>query len=64
VLIAVPLRDGSHIGFILNRPTPVTPGTLFPEHAPSRKIVAPVYFGGPVLVESLFAVARRAYCPR
>ena len=60
VLIAVPLRDGSHIGFILNRPTPVKLGTLFPEHVPSRKVVAPVYFGGPILVESLFAVARRA----
>jgi putative transcriptional regulator len=60
VLIAVPLRDGRHIGFILNRPTPVKLGALFPEHAPSRKVVDPVYFGGPVLAESLFAVARRA----
>jgi putative transcriptional regulator len=60
VLIALPLRDGGHVGFILNRPTPVKLGTLYPEHAPSRKVVDPVYFGGPVLVESLFAVARRA----
>jgi putative transcriptional regulator len=60
VLIAVPLRDGRHIGFILNRPTPVKLETLYPEHALSRKVVDPVYFGGPVLVESLFAVARRA----
>jgi putative transcriptional regulator len=60
VLIAVPLRDGGHIGFILNRPTPVKLGTLYPEHAPSREVADPVYFGGPVLLESLFAVARRA----
>jgi len=59
VLIASPLPSGEYIGFIVNRPTPVKLGTLFPEHAPSRKVVDPVYFGGPVLSESLFAVARR-----
>ena len=35
-------------------------GNLFPGHAPSRKVADPVYFGGPMLTESLFAVARRA----
>jgi putative transcriptional regulator len=59
VLIAAPLPTGEHIGFIINRPTQVKLGNLFPEHAPSRKVVDPVYFGGPVLSESLFAVARR-----
>ena len=60
VLFAAPLRNGRHIGFILNRPTPAKLETLFPEHAPSRKVVDPVYFGGPELAESLFAIARRA----
>ena len=60
VLFAVPLPSGHHMGFILNRPTPAKLGTLFPEHAPSRKVVDPVYFGGPELPESLFAIARRA----
>jgi len=59
VLFAAPLPSGYHIGFILNRPTPAKLATLFPEHAPSRKVVDPVYFGGPVLPEALFAVARR-----
>jgi putative transcriptional regulator len=59
VLFAARLPSGYHIGFILNRPTPAKLGTLFPEHAPSRKVVDPVYFGGPVLPEALFAVARR-----
>ena len=58
VLFAAPLPNGSHIGFIINRPTRVKLSTLFPEHAPSRKVTDPVYFGGPVLTESLFAVAR------
>ena len=59
VLIAAPLRNGASIGFIINRPTRVKLGNLFPEHAPSRKVVDHVYFGGPVLSESLFVIARR-----
>jgi len=59
VLLAVPLPSGYHLGFILNRPTLAKLETLFPEHAPSRKVADPVYFGGPVLPEALFAVARR-----
>jgi putative transcriptional regulator len=60
VLIAAPLRNGASIGFIINRPTGVKLGALFPEHAASRKVVDPVYFGGPALPESLFVIARRA----
>jgi putative AlgH/UPF0301 family transcriptional regulator len=60
VLFAAPLPGGHHLGFILNRPTRAKLGALFPGHAPSRKVVDPVYFGGPELQESLFAVARRA----
>jgi putative transcriptional regulator len=60
VLIAAPVPSGEHIGFIINRPTAVKLGNLFPGHAPSRKVVDPVYFGGPMLPESLFAVARQA----
>jgi putative AlgH/UPF0301 family transcriptional regulator len=60
VLFAAPLPNGHHVGFILNRPTPAKLGTLFPEHAPSRKVLDAVYFGGPELPESLFAVAQRA----
>ena len=59
VLIAAPLRNGASIGFIINRPTGVKLGALFPEHAPSRRVVDPVYFGGPALPESLFVIARR-----
>jgi putative transcriptional regulator len=60
VLIAVPLRNGASVGFIVNRPTRVKLGSLFPAHAPSRKVVDPVYFGGPMLTESVFVIARRA----
>ena len=60
VLIAAPVPSGEHIGFIINRPTRLKLDNLFPGHAPSRKVADPVYFGGPMLTESLFAVARRA----
>jgi putative transcriptional regulator len=59
VLIAAPLRNGAAIGFIINRPTRAKLGDLFPGHAPSRKVVDDVYFGGPMLAESLFVIARR-----
>lgn len=59
ILIARPLGNGQHIGFIVNRPTPVKLGTLFPDHGPSQKVLEPVYLGGPVNVEILFALVQR-----
>ena len=60
VVVAVPLPTGEHLGLIINRPTDVKLATLLPAYAPSRKVVDPVYLGGPALSESLFALARRA----
>jgi putative transcriptional regulator len=57
-LIAVPMGD-KHIGFILNRATGVTLAKAFPEHAPSAKVVDPIYFGGPEAADSIFALVRR-----
>ena len=37
ILVARPLGGEQHIGFIVNRPTKVTLGQLFPQHAPSQK---------------------------
>jgi putative transcriptional regulator len=58
-LVVVPAGEGVHFGFILNRATGVKLATLFPEHAPSAKVVDPVYFGGPEMVGSIFAVVRQ-----
>jgi putative transcriptional regulator len=58
-LLVVPAAGGQHLGFILNRATEVKLATLFPEHAPSAKVVDPVYFGGPEMIGSLFAVVPR-----
>jgi len=57
-VLAVPLGD-KHIGFILNRATDVTMGKVFPEHAPSAKVLDPIYFGGPEAADSIFALVRR-----
>ena len=48
VLLVAPLPDGGHIGVIANRPTDVRLATLFPDHAPSKNVKDPVYFGGPM----------------
>ena len=58
VLFAAPLRNGAHIGFIMNRSTRLQLSDLFPEHVSSRRVKEAGYFGGPVLAEMLFAVAR------
>jgi putative transcriptional regulator len=58
-LLVVPTGEGQHVGFILNRATGVKLGALFPDHAPSAKVVDPVYFGGPEMAGSIFAIVRR-----
>lgn len=63
VLLVRPVGDGRHVGFIINRPTPVTLGKLFPEHEASRKVTDPVFLGGPLYVDTLFAVVHRRQSP-
>lgn len=58
ILIAKPTTNGRHIGLIINKPTPVTLGKLFPDHPPSQKVTDPVYLGGPVSMEVLFALVQ------
>jgi putative transcriptional regulator len=63
VLLAVPARNGHHIGLIINRPTPMTLSRLFPDHAPSKLVTDPVFLGGPNHVNSIFAVVNRDVNP-
>jgi putative transcriptional regulator len=58
VIIATPLDGDRHIGLIVNRPTRRTLSSLFPEHAPSKAVVEPVFFGGPMSRSAVFALAR------
>jgi putative transcriptional regulator len=56
-VLAVPLGN-KHIGFILNRATETKLSAAFPDHAPSAKVLEPIYFGGPEAADALFAVKR------
>jgi putative transcriptional regulator len=58
VLIAAPAPSGGHVGVILNRPTKRSLGSLFPEHEPSKKVVDPVYYGGPFSRGALVALVK------
>jgi putative transcriptional regulator len=57
-LLVFPMR-GQHAGFILNRSTDVKLASVFPEHAPSAKVADPIFFGGPEMTDSLFAIVRK-----
>jgi putative transcriptional regulator len=63
VLIAAPAPNGGHVGVILNRPTRRSLGSLFPEHEPSKKVVEPVYYGGPFSRGALVALVRSDSAP-
>src|SRR5258708_37906606 len=58
VVIVRPLGESRHIGFIVNKPTSVTLGKLFPKHPPSQKAVDPVYLGGPMGPEGGVAMVK------
>ena len=60
VILAAPLPQGGHLGFVVNRPTSVKLETLFPEQASTHNVVEPVYAGGPVMSRGVFAVTRKA----
>ena len=51
------------MGFIINKPTQVTLGKLFPKHEPSRKVTDPVFLGGPVSPEVIFALVQGRESP-
>jgi len=60
VMLAAPLPQGGHFGVVINRPSGVKLESLFPEQASTRKVVDPVYMGGPMLPTVLVALARKA----
>jgi putative transcriptional regulator len=63
VLLAAPAPNGGHVGVIINRPTRRSLSSLFPEHEPSKKVVDPVYYGGPFSRGALVALVRSDHTP-
>ena len=60
VVLAAPLPQGGHMGFVVNRPTSVKLENVFPKQASTHNVVEPVYAGGPALSRGVFAVTRNA----
>lgn len=63
VLLAAPAPNGGHVGVILNRPTRRSLSSLFPEHEPSKKVLDPVYYGGPFSRGALVALVKTTSAP-
>jgi putative transcriptional regulator len=63
VLLAAPAPNGGHVGVIINRPTRRSLESLFPEHEPSKKVVEPVFYGGPFSRGALVALVRSHDAP-
>jgi putative transcriptional regulator len=63
ILIATRVTQGRHVGVILNRPTRTSLAAVFPEHAPSKKIVDTLHLGGPVALDAVFALVRTKESP-
>jgi putative transcriptional regulator len=63
VLLAAPAPNGGHVGVIINRPTRRSLGSLFPEHEPSKRVVEPVFYGGPFSRGALVALVKADSTP-
>ncbi|HWZ74023.1 MAG TPA: YqgE/AlgH family protein [Casimicrobiaceae bacterium] len=58
VILATPLDDGSHIGFIINKPIGVKLQELLPDDRAAGKVKESVYLGGPAFLPAVFALTR------
>ena len=58
VVIALPVGGKQHVGFIVNRPSKHRLASVFPKHFPSRKVLDPIYVGGPDSLGTIFAFVR------
>lgn len=58
VVIALPAGKTQHVGFIINRVSKYKLASVFPKYAPARKVVDPLYIGGPDALGTIFAFVR------
>ena len=63
VLVAHPIGGGQFLGLIVNKPTTVTVAQAFPKHAPSQKVLDPIFVGGPERPNSIFALVNSEQNP-
>ena len=60
VILATPLGNGAHIGFILNKPTGVKLDALFPDDTAAHDVEDGAYLGGPAMLSVMFALTQSA----
>ena len=58
VVVVVPAGKAQHVGFIINRVSRHTLASVFPKHGPSKKVVYPIYIGGPDSLGTIYAFVR------
>jgi putative transcriptional regulator len=63
IIVATWIGGEQHLGFIVNRPTSVTGAAMFPGDGAAQKLVDPVYLGGPVGSEAVYALVRSSDGP-
>lgn len=63
VVVVVRIDEGGPLGVILNRPTTVALGTLYPDRPEVAERADVVYFGGPVQPDALLFAFRSATRP-
>jgi len=63
VILAAPAPSGGHVGVIINRPTRRSLFSLFPDHEPSKKVIEPVFYGGPFSSGTLVALVKADASP-
>jgi putative transcriptional regulator len=56
IVLARAVEGGGHVGFIVNKPTKMSLAELFPEHEASKKVVDPLFLGGTVDMNLVFAL--------
>jgi len=56
IVLARPVQGGGHVGFIVNKPTKMSLSELFPGHEPSKKVADPLFLGGTVDMNLVFAL--------
>lgn len=57
IVIAQEAPNGMMAGFIINRQSPMTLAQVFPSHEGSKKLNAPIFLGGPMNVNTVWALS-------
>jgi putative AlgH/UPF0301 family transcriptional regulator len=63
VVVVVPAGKAQHVGFIINRVSTHTLASVFPKHGPSKRVVDPIYIGGPESLGTIYAFVRTGSRP-